>query len=161
MDPVNERVFFDAGLFIAGLLSGDPRHPEAWPLVEAARLGRIRACTDAGILSEVYGALTWEKARPRHEPDEAAEAVRLLIEPPSAIQVVETGAEVVLRALALAAAHKLTARRSHDARHATAALAAGLRSVYTYDVSDWRAFEADGLRIVGPASVLRQLGQRV
>jgi len=158
-DPASEWVFFDAGLFVAALLHGDPRFPEARPLVQAARLGELQVCTDAGILSEVYGALTWEQARPRHEPGEAAAAVRLLIEPPSAIRVVESGAEVALKALELAAAHNLTARRAHDARHAPAALLAGVRSVYTYDVSDWAAFETDGLTIVGPPSVLRQLNR--
>jgi predicted nucleic acid-binding protein len=78
---------FDAGMFIAALLKGDPRHGEARPLVEAARRGDLRVCTTPGILSEVYGALTWEKARPSHAPDEAAEVVRLLIEAPSAIEV--------------------------------------------------------------------------
>jgi len=34
-----EMILFDAGLFIAALLSGDPRHAEAYPLVEAARRG--------------------------------------------------------------------------------------------------------------------------
>ena len=158
--PASEQVFFDAGLFVAALLDGDPRFPEARPLVQAARLGELRVYTDAGILSEVYGALTWEQARPRHEPREAAEAVRLLIEPPSVIRVVESGAEVGLKALELAAAHGLTARRVHDARHAAAALVAGVRRVYTFDVRDWIGFEDDGLRIAGPPSVLRQLNRQ-
>lgn len=32
-----EYVLFDAGIFIGALLTGDPRHAEARPLVEAAR----------------------------------------------------------------------------------------------------------------------------
>ncbi|MBU0700642.1 hypothetical protein KKE26_05035 [bacterium] len=47
---------------------------------------------------------------------EAAEAVRLLVEPPSAIQIIEEGIETILYALNLAAQHKLTARHIHDAR---------------------------------------------
>jgi len=61
---------------------------------------------------------------------------------------------VILRALELAANHNLTARRIHDARHAAAALTAGIQKVYTYDVGDWRLFEVDGLKVVGPESVL-------
>jgi predicted nucleic acid-binding protein len=160
-DPVGEPIFFDAGLFVGALLGGDPRHGEARPLVEKARAGEIAAFTDASILSEVYGALTWEQAQPRHSPHEAAEAVRALIQPPSKIQIVQTGADVALRALDLAEYHGLNARRVHDARHAAAALVAGLRLVYTYDAGDWRAFEADGLRIAGPPSVLRLLGRAV
>jgi len=145
---------FDAGLFIAALLKGDPRHAEARPLVEQARRGELLACTTASILSEVYGALTWERAEPRHDPMEAAEAVRLLIEPPSAIRVMGEGLEVALRALELAARYGLTARRVHDARHAAAALVAGIREVYTYDIADWQAFELDGLRVARPISTL-------
>ncbi len=150
-------ILFDAGVFIGALLAGDPRHVEARSAVEAARRGEIMACTTPSILSEVYGALTWEKAKPRHDPAEAAEAVRLLIEPPSAIQVLEAGLDVALYALALAATHRLTARRVHDARHAAAALLAGVTSVYTYDADDWRTFEPDGLRIAGSVSTLAKL----
>ena len=150
-------VLFDAGLLIAALLKGDPRHAEARPLVEAARRGELQVCTTPGILSEVYGALTWEKAQPCHAPQEAAEAVRLLIEAPSAIQVLDEGYEVALRALELAATHSLRARRIHDARHAATALVAGVGTVYTYDAQDWRVFEADGLQIAGPASTIERL----
>lgn len=155
--PTPERVLIDAGVFIGALLKGDLRHAEARPLVEQARRGELAACTTAAILSEVYGALTWEKAEPRHDSAEAAQAVRLLVEPPSAIVVLSEDLDVALKALALAAKHKLTARRVHDARHAAAALNAGVVSVYTYDVDDWRVFAADGLRIVGPPTTMVRL----
>lgn len=148
------RALLDAGVFIGALLKGDPRHHEARPLVERARRAELLACTTAGILSEVYGALTWEKAQPRHHPIDAANAVRLLVEPPSAIKVLDENLEVILRALELAASHGLTARRVHDARHAAAALVAGVREIYTYDIADWQAFETFGLRVVGPESIL-------
>ena len=153
------RVLIDAGMFIAALLKGDPRHAEARPLVERARQGDMPACTTAGILSEVYGALTWEKAEPRHSPTDAAQAVRLLVEPPSAIVVLGEGLNVVLHALGLAASHGLTARRVHDARHAAAAILAGVAEIHTYDVDDWKVFESDGLRIVGPPTTLARLSQ--
>jgi predicted nucleic acid-binding protein len=157
MNDEPEPILFDAGMFIGALLYGDSRHIEARPLVEAARRGEIRACTTPSILCEVYGALTWERAQPRHEPAEAAEAVRLLVEPPSAIQVLEVGREAALYALMLAAVHHLTARRIHDARHTAAALLSSVRSVYTYDAEDWEVFEPDGLHIAGPMSTLAQL----
>ena len=150
-------VFFDAGIFIGALLGGDPRHEEARRLVEMARRGEMAACTTAGVLSEVYGALTWEGARPSHDPAEAAEAVRLLAEVPSAIRILDEGYQAALLALQLAAAHGLRARRVHDARHAAAALVAGVQLAYTYDSEDWRVFEADGLRIAGPESTLARL----
>ena len=153
-EGLSQRVLLDAGVFIGALLRGDPRHQEARALVERARRAELLACTTAGILSEVYGALTWEKAQPRHPPAQAADAVRLLVKPPSAIEVLEEDLEVILRALELAAEHGLTARRVHDARHAAAALVAGVCKVHTYDVDDWQVFEADGLRVVGPESVL-------
>jgi predicted nucleic acid-binding protein len=37
----DEYVLFDAGAFIGALLTGDPRHAEARPLVEAARRGHV------------------------------------------------------------------------------------------------------------------------
>ncbi len=150
-----EMILFDAGLFIAALLSGDPRHAEAYPLVEAARGGTLPVCTTVGILSEVYAALTWEKAMPPHTPKRAAEVVRLLVESPSAIQVLPTGIEAGLLLLDLVAEHKLTARRVHDARHAATALVAGVTRVYTYDVTDWRVFASNGIKVIGPESVLR------
>ena len=59
-----EAVLIDAGVFIGALLTGDPRHAEARPLVEQAREGILPACTTTSILSEVYGALMWEHAVP-------------------------------------------------------------------------------------------------
>lgn len=38
---LGDAILFDAGLFIGALLSGDPRHKEAYPLVEAARRGTL------------------------------------------------------------------------------------------------------------------------
>jgi predicted nucleic acid-binding protein len=156
---VSSRVLIDAGVLIAALLKGDPRHAEARPLVEQARQGHLPACTTAGILSEVYGALTWERAEPRHNPTDAAQAVRLLVEPPSAIVVLGEGLEVVLQALRLAASHGLTARRVHDARHAATAILTGVTAIYTYDVGDWKVFESDGLRIVGPPTTIVRVSQ--
>ena len=152
-----QALLFDAGVFIGALLRGDPRHAEARPLVEQARRGLLPACTTISILCEVYGALTWERAVPRHSPRDAEEAVRLLIEPPSAIAVLREESYMALRTLELAVRHDLTARRIHDARHAATALSAGVKEVYTYDSADWVRFEADGLRITGPPSTLVRL----
>jgi predicted nucleic acid-binding protein len=157
MHDLQGPVLYDAGVFIGALLTGDPRHAEARALVDRARRGEIAACTTPSILSEVYGALTWEGAQPPHHPDEAAEAVRLLVEAPSAIHVLDVGLEAALLALDLAAAHGLRARRVHDARHAAAALTAGVRGVLTYDVEDWQDFQDAGLRIVGPESSLARV----
>lgn len=150
----SESALFDAGMFIGALLIDDPRHSEARPIVEAARRGELSACTTSGILSEVYAALTWHQAQPPHSPEQAAQAVRLLVEAPSAIRVLPDGVQEALRMLELAGTHQLRARRVHDARHAAAALVAGVTLVFTYDSDDWSAFESDGLKIAGPSSVL-------
>ena len=55
-----EYTLFDAGVFIGALLTGDARHAEARPLVEAARRGELLVCTTTGVLSDVYAALTWQ-----------------------------------------------------------------------------------------------------
>jgi predicted nucleic acid-binding protein len=154
-----EYVLFDAGVFIGALLTGDSRHTEARPLVEAARRGDILACTTTGILSEVYAALTWQQAQPPHDPEQAAEAVRLLVEPPSMIRILPDGQDVALRMLELAASHQLRARRVHDARHAAAAIVAGINSVFTYDADDWELFKGNGLDIAGPEATLARLGR--
>lgn len=159
MPPTEEYVLFDAGVFIGALLAGDPRHAEARLLVEAARRGDVLACTTTGILSEVYAALTWQQAQPPHDPGQAAEAVRLLVEPPSMIRILPDGQEAAIRMLELAAKHQLRARRVHDARHAAAAIVAGITSVFTYDTEDWESFEGDGLNIEGPATTLARLGR--
>jgi predicted nucleic acid-binding protein len=155
----DEYVLFDAGVFIGALLTGDSRHIEARPLVEAARRGDVLACTTTGILSEVYAALTWQQAQPPHDPKQAAEAVRLLVEPPSMLRILPDGQDVALRMVELAVSHQLRARRVHDARHAAAAIVAGITSVYTYDSDDWKSFERDGLSIAGPISTLARLGR--
>lgn len=151
---LNNTILFDAGMFIGALLRGDSRHTEARPLVESARTGALNVCTTSGILSEVYAALTWVGAQPQHTPQEAANAVRLLVEPPSALKLLPDSIEVSLKMLELAEKHGLTARRVHDARHAATALIAGVSRVYTYDVGDWKIYVSDGLKIIGPTSVL-------
>jgi predicted nucleic acid-binding protein len=161
MPPTDgEWTLFDAGLFIGALLAGDSRHKEARPLIESARRGETLACTTPGILSEVYAALTWQQARPPHAPEQAAQAVALLIEPPSAIRLLEENNDVALLALKLAAVYRLRARRVHDARHAAAAITSNVSLVFTYDPDDWLAFENEGLRIAGPASTLIRLGRQ-
>lgn len=52
-----------------------------------------------------------------------------------------------------------TCWRVHDARHAAAAIVAGIKSVFTYDASDWESFEGDELSIAGPLTTLARLGR--
>ena len=59
--------------------------------------------------------------------------------------------------LELSEKHLLRARRVHDARHAAAAIIAGITTVYTYDAGDWESFEDDGLSIAGPTTTLALL----
>lgn len=148
-------VFLDAGIFIGALLKGDPRHAEARPIVETARSGEFLACTSIGVLSEVYAALTWVNASPPQKPEIASHVVRLLVEEPSAIQVLDTNLQAGMLMLEIATSHQLTARRIHDARHAATALTAGVSKVYTYDRGDWQAFQAEGIEILGPPSALK------
>jgi predicted nucleic acid-binding protein len=143
-------VFLDAGIFIGALLNGDSRHSEVRPIVEAARRGEILACTSVGVLAEVCAALTWVGAQPPQTPQVDANAVRLLVASPSAIQVFDTTLNAGLKMLELATNHNLTARRVHDARHAATALIARIFKVYTYDIEDWKAFQTDGITIFGP-----------
>jgi predicted nucleic acid-binding protein len=147
-------IFFDAGLFIAALLTGDPRHAEARSLVERARHGEISVCTTPSILSEVYAALTWEGAQPPQAPAIAARAVQLLVAPPSAIRVLVEDQATITRALDLSSRYSLTARRVHDARHAAAAIAANATEIFTYDLNDWKFFAPEGLRMAGPPSMV-------
>ena len=147
-------ILFDAGLFIGALLQGDRRHQEARSIVEAARKGELLATTTASILSEVYAALTWVNAQPPHKPEEAANAVRLLVEPPSSIRILPDGFEATLKMLELSEKYNLTARRVHDARHAATALTNGVTLIYTYDVDDWQVFKTESLTITGPPGVL-------
>lgn len=154
---MNDYILFDAGLFIGALLNGDPRHREARPLVEAGRRGELQICTTTSIICEVYAALTWQGAKPPHSPEEAAEAVRLLIEPPSLITILPDGLDISLKTLELVQSYNLRARRTHDARHAATAICNKVTKVYTYDVTDWKIFEADNLRIEGPKSILNRL----
>lgn len=149
-------IFLDAGIFIGAILLGDARHSEAYPLIEAARRGDFLSCTSVGVLSEVYGALTWTRSVKPHTPTDAR-SVRELVEPPSAIEVLQDGFEVGLLHLQLAERHHLTARRIHDARHAATALHNNVTNVYTYDTADWHDFLADGIVIVGPPSTLAGL----
>lgn len=150
----DKLILFDAGLFIGALLREDSRHQEARPLVEAARRGDLFACTTTSILSEVYAALTWVNAQPPHKPKEAANAVRLLVEPPSSIRILPDGFEASLKMLELSEKYNLTARRVHDARHVATALTNGVTLIYTYDVDDWEVFKPERLTITGPPSVL-------
>jgi predicted nucleic acid-binding protein len=150
----NKPILFDAGVFVGALLKGYPRHDEARLIVEAARRGELLTRTTTSILSEVYAALTWLNAQPPHSPTEAANAVRLLVEPPSAIEILQDGFKASLKMLEISEKFKLTARRVHDARHAATALINGITSIYTYDITDWKIFEPEGLAIIGPPSVI-------
>ena len=153
----DEPILLDAGVFIGALLRGDSRHNEARRIVDAARNGWMQGCLSVGILSEVYAALTWSGAQPPHSPQEAAQAVRALIEPPSGICVLSDGLEAALKTLELAELNNLTARRTHDARHAATAITAGIHQVCTYDVNDWITFEPSGISVIKPSNVLTML----
>ena len=59
-----EAVLIDAGVFIGALLTGDPRHAEARPLVEQAREGILPACTTTSILRADAGAEGERHPRP-------------------------------------------------------------------------------------------------
>jgi hypothetical protein len=83
--------------------------------------------------------------------------VRELVEPPSAIEVLQDGFEVSLLHLRLAELHHLTARRIHDVRHAATTLHNKVRHVHAYDPADWHDFVADGIVIVGPPFTLAAL----
>ena len=117
-------------------------------------MGALNGCTTSGILSEVYAALTWVGAQPQHPPEKAANAIRLLIELPSALYVLPDSREASLKMLELAEKYHLTARRIHDARHAAMAIVSGVYQVYTYDVKDWHVLSPEGLTITGPHSIL-------
>lgn len=151
---MEDEVFLDAGLFIGALLRSDPRHAEARDVVNKARSGQISTVTTAGILCEVYAALTWEKSQPRHAPAVASEAVLAIVQSPSQIRLLPETFGILLGMLDLAKKHNLKARRIHDARHAATALFHGVCYVMTYDVGDWRVFETDGLKIIGPDSIV-------
>lgn len=150
----DKPTLLDAGVFIGALLKGDSRHDEARIIVERARAGELLACTTTSILSEVYAALTWINAQPPHSPTEAANAVQLLIESPSRIDIISDGFKVSMKMLEISEKYNLTARRIHDARHAATALINNVTSIYTYDVADWKIFEPEGLTIIGPPSIL-------
>lgn len=156
----SELIFLDAGLFIGALMGADRRHPEARPLVEAARRGEWMACTSVGVLAEVFAALTWVGAQPPQSAEVAVRAIRLLVEEPSRLRVLDTTWPAGLKMFQLAERYQLTARRIHDARHAATALTAGVHRVYTYDPEDWRVFEPDGMIIAGPPSVLESRSSR-
>ena len=66
----SDRVFLDAGVFIGAIMLGDPRGPEAFPIVESARRAGAAFCTSVGVLSEVCAALTWSGATRPHTPVE-------------------------------------------------------------------------------------------
>ncbi len=151
---MEHEVLLDSGMLIGALLKGDTRHVEARVLVQKAREGEIDAATTAGILCEVYAALTWEGATPRHAPAVAADAVTAIVEASSKIRVLPETESVLPMMLEIAKKHRLHARRIHDARHAATALVHGVVEVMTYDIDDWKLFVSDGLRIVGPPSSL-------
>ncbi|MBC8183081.1 type II toxin-antitoxin system VapC family toxin [candidate division KSB1 bacterium] len=156
----DKQILLDAGLFIGALLKGDARHQEARTIIEAARQGELTTCTTTSILSEVYAALTWINAQPPHSPSDAANAVRLLIELPSAIDILSDGFDVSLKMLELSEKYNLTARKVHDARHAATAIINDIELIYTYDITDWRLFEPEGLIIAGPPSVMVNINKK-
>lgn len=143
-------------MFIGALLKGDPRHAEAREIVDMARHGQLAAATTVGILCEVYAALTWEQAQPRHSPAIASGAVMAIIQSPSRIRLLTETPAVLSRTMELAKKHTLKARRIHDARHAATALVHQIRHVITYDTKDWKRFIDDGLEPVVPSSLLNK-----
>lgn len=151
------KIFLDAGLIIGALVVEDPRHSESYPIIESARRGDIFACTSVGILSEVYAALTWSKAETPYSPAAASASIESLVAEPSKIEIINADRLAGLKTIELAAKHSLTARRTHDAKHAATAIVAGIGQVFTYDVDDWKVFESDGITISGPPSSIERL----
>jgi predicted nucleic acid-binding protein len=147
-------VFIDAGLFIGALLMDDPRHAEAREIVEMSRHGKLHASTTAGMLCDVYAALTWEHAQPQHSPEVAVSTVMAIVQSPSQIQILPETPEILPKMMELARKHKLKARGIHDARHASTALIHNIRKVITYDTKDWKRFNSDGIHAIEPRSIL-------
>jgi hypothetical protein len=72
-------------------------------------VGRFPGVYTTGILSEIHAAPTWQQAQPPHDPEQAAEAVRLLVEPPSMIRILPDSQDAAIRMFELAASHQLRA----------------------------------------------------
>ena len=83
--------------------------------------------------------------------------MRLLVAPPSAVIVLSEDLDAGLSTLTLAATHQLTGRRIHDARHAAAALVAGIAAVYTYDVEPLCSGVANAARLLVPVGLIPRL----
>ncbi len=148
---LTEYALLDGGVLAEALLPDAPNHTEAKALVDAVRSGAMAGCTTSGALGGLYARLARGGGA---SPDDVARQVRALVEPPSALLVLISGLEASLQMLELAGRHNLGPEHLHTARDAATALAAGVSTVYTYDVEAWEPFLADGLHIGGPSSVM-------
>lgn len=131
------KPFLDTNVLVYALSPGeDPRQPIARALL--ARFAPSAWTISTQVLGETYNALV---TRRHYPPKEALAAVRVL----SRMHVWVPGADAVLRALELAANHKLS---TWDAMIVQAAVESGCDTLFTEDLQAGRRF--DTVEIVNP-----------
>jgi predicted nucleic acid-binding protein len=143
------KVFFDSSVLVASLVARHPHHPRAMSVVSRALRGQDKAHVAAHGLAETYAVLTTLPVTPRIGPDAAH---RLVHENVAVLcEVIALESKEYAEVIAAQAELGISGGAVYDALHAACARKAGVRRLFTFNVSHFRRVAPDlEERIVAP-----------
>ncbi len=146
-----DLALLDTNVLVGALLTDDYRYPTARPLLEQAHRSQVGFCLVPQVLAEFYAVITNpQKVTAVKTSAEAVEAVRALLAYPG-LRLLFPPVDSVERWADLLARHPATGPRFFDVQLVAAMLGNDVRTLYTYNVSDFEPFtRIAGIEVIDP-----------
>jgi uncharacterized protein len=137
----------DTNVLVYALDGDAPQHAAARAVLDAAREGSTTLYVTSQILCEFYSTVT--NARRVPKPSSAAEAIAVIADLLTVLQVLPIPADTIDRVLDLLRRRPVTGGDVFDLHIVAAMQANGIGRIYTFNVADFAAFPE--LAVVTPA----------
>ena len=137
----SELAMVDTNVLVYAKYEDGEHYTACSRLLEQAQDGQLALCISPQVLGELYSTVT----NPRRvsdpfTPEEAIEVVAQFLTMP-AMAILPVPGDVVRRWMALVQRHPVTGGRVFDLQLVATMLGNGVRRIYTYNRSDFEAFE--------------------
>ena len=133
----SDLALLDTNVLVGALLTDDYRYPTARPLMAQAQDEEAGFCVVPQVLAEFYAVITNpNKVTDVKTSAEAVEGVKAFLALPG-LTLLPTPLDIVDRWSALLEEHPVTGRRFFDVQLVAAMVGNGVKTIYTYNVSDF------------------------